>query len=210
MQRGIVLGERAGVDVIGIIRGCPPETIAVVAGAAVGSGLGAVEVTLDSPGALASIRMLAETFPGVAVGAGTVHTPAQVDEAASVGAQFIVSPVVDRDVMAAALRHGLAMIPGAATPTEIWSAATAGATAVKVFPASLLGGPRYIAALRAPLGDIALVPTGGVSVADAADYLAAGAAAVGVGSALFPTASFGEGGAAGIERLARTLMESTR
>ncbi len=209
MHRGLELGERAGVSVIGIIRGCPTSSIVAVAGAAVSAGLEAVEVTLDSPSAATSIRALRNAFDGVAVGAGTVRTVAGVNAAADAGAVFIVSPFVDRDVITAALERGLAVLPGAATPTEVWGAAAAGATAVKVFPAASLGGPDYIAALRAPLGDIALVPTGGVGVDDAADYLAAGAAAVGVGSALFPASSF-DGSAPSITTGARALVESTR
>jgi 2-dehydro-3-deoxyphosphogluconate aldolase/(4S)-4-hydroxy-2-oxoglutarate aldolase len=106
-----------------------------------------------------------------------------VDRAADAGARFVVSPSVDVAVIEAAARHGIASYPGALTPTEISTAWSAGATAVKLFPAGALG-PSYLTAVRAPLPDVPLIPTGGIALEEAGTWLAAGAVAVGVGSPL--------------------------
>lgn len=148
------------------------------------AGFTAVEVTLNSPGALATIEKLAAQFgTRMAIGAGTVLTAAEVEQAANVGAQFIVSPNRDSAVIAATKRLGLVSLPGCFTPSEIVEALDAGADAIKIFPANTLG-PTYIKAVRAPLTQARLVPTGGVTPEKARDYFAAGAWALGIGSEL--------------------------
>jgi 2-dehydro-3-deoxyphosphogluconate aldolase/(4S)-4-hydroxy-2-oxoglutarate aldolase len=114
---------------------------------------------------------------------GTVLTAEEVDRAVDAGAQFVVSPSVVPEVIEAAARHGIASYPGAFTPTEIHTAWTAGASAVKLFPGGALG-PSYLKAVRAPLPDIPLIPTGGVDVSTVGDWLDAGAVAVGLGGPL--------------------------
>lgn len=147
------------------------------------AGVTVLEVTTNTPGAA---RVVADLVAAGAteVGMGTVRTVDHVRMAADAGASFIVTPTVSLPVGAAAAAAGLRWYPGAATPTEIETAWTAGATAVKVFPAGVLGGVRFIREVRAPLDDIPLIPTGGVRIDDIADYLAAGAVAVGMGSPL--------------------------
>lgn len=148
------------------------------------AGLTAVEVTLNSPGALTIIEKLATQFgTQMAVGAGTVLTVADVEQAAASGACFIVSPNRNAAVIAATKRLGLVSLPGCFTPSEIVEALDAGADALKIFPANTLG-PGYVKALRAPLNQVRLVPTGGVTPAKAREYFAAGAWAVGIGSEL--------------------------
>lgn len=170
--------------IIAILRGDfagrEEEIVSVLAEAEVS----AVEATLNSPRALDSIKRLADRFAAkMAVGAGTVLTPDEVDRAADAGAQFIVSPNRGLPVIAATKRRGLASFPGCFTPSEVVEAIQAGADAAKIFPAECLG-PGFVKAMRGPLPQIRLIPTGGVTPDTTRSYLAAGAWAVGVGSEL--------------------------
>jgi len=154
----------------------------------VDSGVRALEFTLDTEGALDAIR-IARSIAGdrAAIGAGTVLDVAQVDQAEAAGAQFIVSPDVSPDVIGRTVQLGMLALPGALTATEIRRAVTCGARMVKLFPAQP-GGVTYLRALRGPLPDVAFVPTGGLTPDDIADFLAAGAAAVALGSSLVSSA----------------------
>jgi 2-dehydro-3-deoxyphosphogluconate aldolase / (4S)-4-hydroxy-2-oxoglutarate aldolase len=165
--------------VIAIVRGHAPAAIAAVADGLVAAGVGTVEVTLDSPDALASIAALVARG-GLAVGAGTVRTPAEAEAAVAAGAAFLVAPHLDAAVVACAVALGVPALPGALSPTEIVAAWEAGASAVKVFPAGPLGAS-YVAAIRQPLREIPLVPTGGIDAANARAFLDSGALALGVG-----------------------------
>ncbi len=170
--------------VIAILRGDFGGREHEMVAAMIDGGLTAVEVTLNSPDALIKIAKLAALFGGrCAVGAGTVLRPGEVNQVADAGGTFIVSPNCDPRVIAATKHRRLASFPGAFTPTEIVAAMEAGADAVKIFPATTLG-PSYIKAVRAPLSNVRLVPTGGVTPEMARAYLQAGAWAVGVGSEL--------------------------
>ena len=210
MQRGLTLGGCHLVTVIGIIRGCPSSNIEALAEAAASAGVRALEVTLDSPEPFKSIRALASAQPDIAVGAGTVRDLDQVESAAKAGARFIVSPILDPELVAHAVTLGMTTIPGAATPSEIWMALRLGAVAVKVFPAEELGGPSSIKAVRGPLGYPPLVPTGGVDASNAKAYLDAGATAVGVGSAMFPAEAIEKGSAELVHSLAAQIMQAIR
>ena len=198
----------AEVRVIGILRGCPPEHVVFVAGAATDAGLAVLEVTLDSPGALQSIELLGKTFPGLVIGAGTVRTVEEVAEAVRAGASFIVSPVVDEQVISACDQYSIPVLPGAATPTEVSRALRAGAGAVKLFPAAQLGGPGYVAAIRGPLGNPRLVPTGGVSIENGRAFLDAGAAALGVGGSVFAPDALARGDAGEVRSRATAFVRS--
>jgi len=153
------------------------------------AGARVFEVTFDAPEAGEDLAAVSETLPGrdatsrAWVGAGTVRTSRQLGAARVAGAAFAVSPVFDPVIVAAALDVDLPFIPGAYTPTEIDAAWRAGATLVKVFPASSLG-PSHLREIRGPLPEVELIPTGGVDGTNALDFLAAGAVAVGIGSAL--------------------------
>lgn len=147
-------------------------------------GLTAVEVTLNSPDALITIAKLAALFGSTcAIGAGTVLKPYEVQQVADSGGKFIVSPNCDARVIKESKARQMVSLPGAFTPTEVVVALEAGADAVKLFPATSLG-PGYVKALRAPLNNVRLVPTGGVTPETAREYSAAGAWAVGIGSEL--------------------------
>jgi 2-dehydro-3-deoxyphosphogluconate aldolase/(4S)-4-hydroxy-2-oxoglutarate aldolase len=169
--------------VIAIGRALATERVVEVGAAIAAGGIRAFEITLNSPGALRAISMLAAHFgPGeLLVGAGTVLDVAGAQAAVDAGARFLVMPHTDPVLIAWAAVRGIPAFPGAFTPTEILSAWLAGAAAVKLFPASAVG-PSFVRELRGPLREIPLIPTGGVTVDSAAAYIAAGALAVGIGS----------------------------
>lgn len=170
--------------VIAILRKCPNSALTKVATALEQSGIRLVEVTLDSVDPLIQIEEIISLYPGLIVGAGTVHSANDVKRVAEIGGKFIVAPVISEDVISESLKRGLAVFPGAATPSEIIRAFLLGATAVKVFPAEQLGGPSFLNAIMPPLKNPKLIPTGGVDIRNASRYIEAGAFAVGVGSSV--------------------------
>lgn len=200
----------ASVPVIGIIRGCPPENLVAVAEAAVEGGVAVIEVTLDSPNALDGIARLVARGDEAFIGAGTVRTRQETSDAVSAGARFVVSPIVSTDVIDEARRQGVDTIPGAATPTEIWLAVTAGAAAVKVFPVATLGGAEYLKAVGAPLGHPPLLATGGVDVSNARALLEAGAFAIGVGGSIFSSEAMSAGDTHAVKRAAEDIVAEVR
>ena len=153
--------------------------------AVVTGGIRLVEVTLTTPGAEAIVRELND-LGDVVVGCGTVLTPEAAREAIGWGAQFIVSPHTDARIVAVAKQQGVLVISGALTPTEIIAAWQGGADLVKVFPVAQLGGLDYLRAIRAPLCEVPLLPTGNIGEQDYLAYLEAGAVAVGLGQSLAP------------------------
>ncbi len=168
-----------------VVRAASPESAATMIDALLQGGISIVEVTMTVPGAVDLIRTLVGRFGDeVLIGAGTVLDVKTARACRDAGARFIVSPALDLGTVTVCREMGLAIMPGALTPTEIVTAWRAGADAVKVFPCDALGGPAYIKALRAPLPDVPLLPTGGVTLENVADFLRAGAIAVGVGSSL--------------------------
>lgn len=174
--------------VIAILRAPTAARFAEVTAVLHDSGITAVEFTLNSPGALDAMRECAGSAHPV--GAGTVLTAVDAARAVDAGAAYLITPTVCREVITEGLRMGVPVICGAFTPTEIHSAWQAGATMVKVFPASV-GGPGYLKAIRGPLNEIPLVPTGGIGLAEARAYLDAGAKALGMGSPLVGDACIG-------------------
>ncbi|NLN19303.1 MAG: bifunctional 4-hydroxy-2-oxoglutarate aldolase/2-dehydro-3-deoxy-phosphogluconate aldolase [Firmicutes bacterium] len=174
--------ERSGV--IAVMRGMQADTVLQVARALKAGGIDILEVTVDAPGALRMIeKVTAELGNEALIGAGTVLDPETARAAISAGAQFIFSPTLNTEVIEMANRYGKAVIPGVMTPTEIVQACSAGASAVKIFPAGILG-PSYLRQIRGPLPQIPLIPTGGIGAENAAAFIHAGAMAVGVGGAL--------------------------
>ena len=171
--------------VIGILRGFSSAEVEEVAAASARGGLTCLEVTMNTAGAEESIRIARKALGGsMNIGAGTVCTRKDLDLALGAGAEFIVTPVLVEDVIEACRRAGVPVIAGALTPTEIHRAWQLGADLVKVFPADQLG-PGYLRSVKAPLPDVRLVPTGGVTVETLAEYKRAGADGFGVGSPLF-------------------------
>jgi 2-dehydro-3-deoxyphosphogalactonate aldolase len=169
---------------IAILRGIRPQEVLAAADALTSAGFRIIEVPLNSPEPLESLRHLAGRT-GLLVGAGTVLSPAEVEAVAATGGRLMVAPNADREVIAAAKRLGMVAIPGVATPTEAFAALAAGADGLKMFPAEILP-PKAVKAWRAVLpASMALLPVGGITPESMADYLAAGADGFGLGSALY-------------------------
>jgi 2-dehydro-3-deoxyphosphogluconate aldolase/(4S)-4-hydroxy-2-oxoglutarate aldolase len=147
------------------------EQGARLADALVAGGLPVAEITLRTAGGLDAIRAVAANQPDVIVGAGTVTTASQVDDVVAAGARFIVSPGLSEAVVRRAQEHGIPVLPGVATPTEIMAALDLGVEVVKLFPASVVGGPSAIKAFAAPFPQLRFVPTGGVNADNLGDYL---------------------------------------
>lgn len=169
--------------IVGIVRGMPLPTVRRIAQAYQEAGLSTLEITMNTAGAADMISALREDFPGLNIGAGTVCTRHDLEAAVDGGAQFIVTPILDEAVVKAAVARQLPVFPGAYSPTEIYQAWSLGASAVKVFPATQLG-VQFIKDVSAPLNEIKLLPTGGVSRENIRSFFEAGAAGVGMGSSL--------------------------
>lgn len=174
-----------GGKMVAILRTATEEQVRSAARAMIEAGFELIEITMNTPGALEVIRDLSNLHRGL-VGAGTVLDTATADACIGAGARFIVSPHTDPALVTHVKRRGVLAVPGALTPTEILTAWRAGADVVKVFPAGSVGGPDYFRFVRGPLPEIRLMPTGGVSSANARAYLDAGATAVGFTSELLP------------------------
>jgi 2-dehydro-3-deoxyphosphogluconate aldolase / (4S)-4-hydroxy-2-oxoglutarate aldolase len=168
---------------IGIVRAGSAAEAASIGKALVAGGLGIVEVAYTTPGASAAISALRSECPSAVVGAGTVLDTAAAFAAVTAGAQFLVSPVVAEDVVRTGHRYGLAVLPGASTPTELNLAMELGADMVKLFPAGALG-LEFMRSIATAMPHVPFVPTGSVTTANALDWLEAGAQAVGIGGNL--------------------------
>lgn len=172
------------VGVIAVLRGVEPETVEAVGEAIVAGGVTALEVTADSPDAMASIETLVASLGDDAlVGVGTVLDAETAREAIDTGAAFVVSPTFEPSVVEACNEAGVPVAPGVFTPTEAQRAHEAGADVVKIFPAKT-GGPGHLSAIKGPLGHLDVIPTGGVGPDNAGEYVEAGAMAVGAGGAI--------------------------
>ncbi len=208
MSKHEVLAQIREVGLVPVIRAESPEVAGQAIEAIRAGGVPILEITMTVPGAIRLIEEMARRYGGDAVvGAGTVLDPETARACILAGARFVVSPSLNLETIACCRRYGVAVLPGALTPTEVVAAWQAGADMVKVFPAGAVGGPSYIKALKAPLPQIDLVPTGGVSLKTAADFIKAGATALGVGADLVDTKALQEGRAAEITRKARELVE---
>ncbi|MDH3650227.1 MAG: bifunctional 4-hydroxy-2-oxoglutarate aldolase/2-dehydro-3-deoxy-phosphogluconate aldolase [Saprospiraceae bacterium] len=170
--------------VIGILRNYQTDQIRIAAQAFYEVGFRTLEITMNSANTLESIQSLSEMYSDMNIGAGTVCTQGDLDLAVEAGASFIVSPILDPLLIEDAKKRDLAVFPGALSPSEIYQAWKAGATAVKVFPASVFD-PTYLKELRGPLPQIKLLPVGGITLENLEDYFKAGAIGVGMGSGLF-------------------------
>lgn len=171
--------------VVGIVRGLPMEVLRQLLPVYVQAGLTNIEITMNTKGAADMIREAVAAYGGqLNIGAGTVCTLPDLAEALEAGAQYIVTPVVEEEVIQACVQRNVPVFPGALTPTEIFRAWKLGAAMVKVFPATSFG-PEYIKDVKAPLNQVKLLPTGGVSLDNLTDFLQAGADGVGMGSQLF-------------------------
>ena len=206
MNRVGTVSRIEDLGVVAVIRLQEPARLRAVIDAIAAGGVRALEVTMTVPRAIELIAEIAPTLPkGFLIGAGTVLDGPTATRAANARAHFIVSPVFRKAVITAAHVRDVPAMPGCMTPTEILEAWDAGADIVKVFPATTLG-PGFLKDVRAPLPDVRLMPTGGVTIENAGDWIRAGAVAVGVGSALLDSAAIAAGRYSVLEENARKIV----
>jgi 2-dehydro-3-deoxyphosphogluconate aldolase/(4S)-4-hydroxy-2-oxoglutarate aldolase len=211
MTKQEVLGRIADVGLVPVVRARSADEAILVADAIRAGGVSVLEITMTVPGALSVIEEVARRFGSeVVVGAGTVLDATTARACILAGARFIVGPTTDRETIALCRRYGVAVMPGALTPTEVLTAWTAGADVVKVFPCGSVGGASYIKSLKAPLPQIQMIPTGGVSLKNAGDFIKAGAMALGVGADLADTQAIRDGKAALVTERAREYLRIVR
>jgi len=208
MNKASVLKRIRDIGIIPVVRASSPEEAVQVVEAIMAGGLPVLEITMTVPGAVQVIKELVKRFDDAIVGAGTVLDAETARACIDAGARFIVSPALNPDTIVCCREVDVAVMPGALTPTEVVSAWNAGADLVKVFPAGALGGASYIKSLKAPLPQIELVPTGGVTLANAGAFIEAGAAAVGVGADLVDTKAIRAGQPEKITQAARAFVEA--
>lgn len=206
--RNDVTRRLEGIGAAAVIRMQDGKKLLRVAEAFHRGGISAIEITTTVPGAVEMIEMVRQEMgDDVLLGVGTVLDAATARQAIQAGAQFVVSPVFKREVIQATHEAGAAAMPGCFTPTEAQAAWEAGADVVKVFPAGIVG-TKFIRALKAPLPHLKLMPTGGVSLTNAGDWIRAGACAVGIGSALLDREAIAEARYDVLTENARTLRRS--
>ncbi|PSP81607.1 2-dehydro-3-deoxyphosphogluconate aldolase [Halobacteriales archaeon QS_1_68_20] len=180
------LGRIVDSGVVAVMRGAERDVVVEIAEALLAGGVTALELTADSEHVVENVTAVRDAVGDEAVvGTGTVYDAETARAVVDTGAEFVVSPTVEHDVIGACNDLGVTVAPGAFTPTEVRTAYQAGADAVKVFPAAS-AGPKHLSRIGGPMPEVPLMPTGGVDLDSAADYVRAGAVAVGVGSALVP------------------------
>ena len=211
MAKTDVLKRIEDLGIIPVVRTSSGEAAVSVAEVLQDGGLTILEITMTVPGAVGVIAQLAKYYGDkLLVGAGTVHDPETAQRCTEAGAQFVVSPSLNLQTIEFCKRQGIAVFPGALTPTEVVTAWQAGADAVKIFPCSAVGGPNYLRALKAPLPAIKMIPTGGVSLETAREFIAAGAWALGVGSDLIPNRPLQPGESESLAATARNYVAAVR
>jgi len=198
------------VGIVPVVRANSPAEAAFAAQAVSQGGIPIVEITMTVPGAIGLISELVRYTPEVLVGAGTVLDAETARLCLDAGAQFLVSPGFDLETVKLAAQEDVVIMAGALTPTELMAACRAGADFVKIFPCAQVGGAAYIKALKGPFPQVPLVPTGGVNLETAGNFIAAGAAALGVGGELIDRDAIQSGRSAVIENLARKFMDVVR
>lgn len=207
MTRDQVRARVMEVGIVPVIRADSAKKAIAAAEAIVEGGISVLEVTMTVPGAIEAIRHAVKNHGHrVVIGAGTVLDARTAGHCFDAGAEFLVTPGLDIETVKAANAAGKLIMAGALTPTEIMTAWSAGADFVKVFPASAVGGANYIKAIRGPLPQVPLIPTGGVNLDTAADFLRAGASALGIGGELVSSSALSSGDMARITELAKQYL----
>jgi len=210
MKKNEVRQRILEVGIVPVVRASSPAEAAFAAQAVSRGGIPIVEIAMTVPGAIGVIAELVRNMPDVIVGAGTVLNAETAQRCLDAGAQFLVSPGLDVKTVRLAVKESVVMAAGALTPGELMAARNAGADFVKIFPCAQVGGASYIKALKGPFPDVPLIPTGGVNLDTIPNFIAAGAAAVGVGGELIDRNAMQSGDAAIIENLARRFVEAVR
>ncbi len=207
MKREAILSSIIDLGIVPIVRTDSADAAIRAMQAVYRGGIRAAEITMTVPGAIKALEKLADEFGDrMILGAGTVLDPETARACMLAGAEFFVTPALNLKTIEMARRYSKVIMPGALTPTEILAAWEAGADAVKVFPCGAMGGAKYIKAVKAPFPHIELVPTGGVNLDTTADFLRAGACAVGVGSELIDAATIKAGKFEVFEERARQFL----
>jgi 2-dehydro-3-deoxyphosphogluconate aldolase/(4S)-4-hydroxy-2-oxoglutarate aldolase len=197
------------VGIIPVVRATSVDEATRAVEAISAGGIPIVEITMTVPNAVTVIREVAQQYRDkVLVGAGTVTTDEQAESCLRAGAEFLVSPGLAPSVLSVARASEKLAIPGALTPTELMTAQNHGAALVKIFPCGNVGGPKYLRSLKAPFPHARLIPTGGVNAANAADFIAAGAFALGVGADLVDPVALREGNLQKITSAAQELVHA--
>ncbi len=211
MDKQAILSLIFDIGVVPVIRTSSAESAIRSIEAIHRGGIRAAEITMTVPGAIHALEKVADQFgDSIVLGAGTVLDPATARSCMLAGAQFFVTPALNTATIEMARRYSKPIFPGALTPTEVLTAWEAGADAVKIFPCSAVGGAKYIQALKAPFPQIEMIPTGGVNLDTAADFLRAGACAVAVGGELVDAKSIREGRYDVFEQRAKQYLEIVR
>ena len=197
------------VGIVPVVRAATVDEATRAVQAICAGGIPVVEITMTVPNAVSVIREVAKQHGDkVLIGAGTVITAEQAESCLRAGAEFLVSPGLSAPVLSVARAAGKLAIPGALTPTELMNAHDHGARLVKIFPCGNVGGPKYLRSLKAPFPKAELIPTGGVNAANAAEFIAAGAFALGVGADLVDAAALREGNLEKISLAAQELVQA--
>ncbi len=211
MNKQDVLRRIKEIGVVPVVRASSAEEAMQVIEAIKAGGIHVLEITMTVPRAVRVIEEIANAYGDeVIVGAGTVLDAETARAVILAGAQFVVSPALNLDTIACCRRYSVAVMPGALTPTEVVQAWSAGADFVKVFPCGAMGGASYIKSLKAPLPQIELIPTGGVSLTTAASFIEAGAVALGVGADLVDTKAIRAGQPEKVTEAARAYIDAVR
>jgi 2-dehydro-3-deoxyphosphogluconate aldolase / (4S)-4-hydroxy-2-oxoglutarate aldolase len=207
MSKETILSAMLEIGIVPVVRTPSAETALKAIEAIYNGGIRAAEVTMTVPGAIKALEKLADQFGDrIVLGAGTVLDPETARICMLAGAQFFVTPALNLKTIEMAHRYSKVICPGALTPTEVLAAWQAGADIVKVFPCENVGGAKYIKALKGPFPQIEMIPTGGVNLNTAADFLKAGACAVAVGGELVNAKLIKEGNYGAIEQAARDYL----
>ena len=197
------------IGIVPVVRAATVDEATRAVEAICAGGIPVVEITMTVPNAVSVIREVAQQYRDkVLIGAGTVTTAEQAESCIRAGAEFLVSPGLAAPVLSVARVSAKLAIPGALTPTELMNAQDHGARLVKIFPCGNVGGPKYLRSLKAPFPNASLIPTGGVNAANAADFIAAGAFALGVGADLVDAVALREGNLEKITLAARELVQA--
>ena len=211
MNKQEVLRRISEVGVVPVVRASSAEEAMQVVEAIREGGVPVLEITMTVPRAVRVIEQVADRYGSeVVVGAGTVLDPETARACILAGAAFVVSPSLNTATIELCRRYSVAIMPGALTPTEVVTAWQAGADVVKVFPCGALGGAKYLKSLKAPLPQIEMIPTGGVSLQTAAEFIEAGALALGVGADLVDTKAIREGRPEKVTEAARAYVAAVR
>jgi 2-dehydro-3-deoxyphosphogluconate aldolase/(4S)-4-hydroxy-2-oxoglutarate aldolase len=210
MRKEQIVEKLREIGLVPVLRAESEEQALGIASAIAAGGVTVLEITMTVPGAIRVMSRLTKDRPDILIGAGTVLDAETARMCMLEGAQFVVSPALNLKTIEMCHRYSIPVLPGALTPTEVVTAWQAGADVIKVFPASALGGAKYLKSLKAPLPQVEMIPTGGVSLATAKEFLEAGSFALGVGADLVDTKAMAEGKPEKITESAKKYLEIVR